>query len=66
VSYVPKSIQRAPLLTPSRLHSYQEAITLGTGLGNIAETRIGVSKNACEIDDKNRIKEQFISSQSFH
>jgi hypothetical protein len=31
-----------------------------------AETRIGASKTTSEIDDKNQIKKQFISSQSFH
>jgi hypothetical protein len=30
------------------------------------ETRNGASKTTCEIDDKNQIEEQFISSQSFH
>jgi hypothetical protein len=29
---------------------------LGTGLGTIAETRIGASKTTCEIDDKSRIE----------
>jgi hypothetical protein len=37
-----------------------------TGLVTIVETRIGVSKTTCEIDNKNRIEEQFISSQAFH
>jgi hypothetical protein len=31
-----------------------------------AKTRIGASKNTCEIDNKNRIKELYISSQTFH
>jgi hypothetical protein len=39
---------------------------LETGLGITVKIRIGVSKNTCNIDDKNRIKEQYISSQSFH
>jgi hypothetical protein len=30
------------------------------------ETQIGASKNTCEIDDKNQIKEQYLSSQAFH
>jgi hypothetical protein len=30
------------------------------------ETQIDVNKNMCEIDDKNQIKNQFISSQAFH
>jgi hypothetical protein len=38
VAYVPKSIRRGPLLTPSRPNSYQEAIALETGLGTAAET----------------------------
>jgi hypothetical protein len=29
-------------------------------------TRINVSKNTCEIDDRNRIKEQYICSHAFH
>jgi hypothetical protein len=41
-------------------------LTLRTGLGTATEIQIGVSKNTCEIDDKNRIKEQFISSQLFY
>jgi hypothetical protein len=43
-----------------------ELSTLRTGLGTTTETRIGASRNTCEIDDKNWIKEQFISSQIFH
>jgi hypothetical protein len=43
-----------------------ELSTLRTGLGTTTETRIGASKNTCEIDDKNWIKEQFISLQTFH
>jgi hypothetical protein len=41
-------------------------LALRTGLGTAAEIQIGVNKNTCEIDDKNRIKEQFISSQVFY
>jgi hypothetical protein len=39
--------------------------TLGTGLGTVAETWNSASKTTCEINDKNRIEEQFISSQTF-
>jgi hypothetical protein len=35
---------------------------LGMGLGIVAETRNDTGKTTCEIDDKNRIEEQFISS----
>jgi hypothetical protein len=41
-------------------------LTLGTGLGTVAETQNGVSKSTREIDDKNRLEKQFISSQAFH
>jgi hypothetical protein len=41
-------------------------LALETGLGTTVKTLIGASKNTYEIDDKNRIEEQFISSQSFH
>jgi hypothetical protein len=41
-------------------------LTLGTGLGTAAETRNGASKTTSEIDDENRIKKQFMSSQPFH
>jgi hypothetical protein len=39
-------------------------LTLRTGLGIAAKTANGDSKTMCEIDDKNQIEEQFISS--FH
>jgi hypothetical protein len=39
---------------------------LETGLETATETRIGASTNTCEIDDKNRIKEQYIFSHTFH
>jgi hypothetical protein len=38
---------------------------LGTRLETTAE-KIDVGKTRCKIDDKNRIEEQFIYSQSFH
>jgi hypothetical protein len=66
LAYITKSIRRPALLTRPRLHSYSQAIGLRTGLGNTMETRIGGSRNTCEIDDKNQIEEQFISSQAFH
>jgi hypothetical protein len=37
-----------------------------TELGTAAEIRNGARKTTCEIDDKNRFKNQFISSQAFH
>jgi hypothetical protein len=48
-----------------RLNSYQEAITLGTGLGTVAETQNGADKNPCETDEKNQIKRQLETSQAF-
>jgi hypothetical protein len=39
---------------------------LRTGLGTAAETRNSASKTTSEIDDKNQIEEQFMSSQAFH
>jgi hypothetical protein len=30
------------------------------------KARKGASKTTCEIDDKNRLEKQFISSQAFH
>jgi hypothetical protein len=39
---------------------------LRTGLGTVTKTRNGASKTSCEIDDKNQLKKQFISSQVFH
>jgi hypothetical protein len=38
----------------------------GTRLGITVETRNSASKTTCDIEDKNQIEEQFISSQSFH
>jgi hypothetical protein len=38
----------------------------GTGLGTTMETQNGASKTTREIDDKNRLEKQFISSQAFH
>jgi hypothetical protein len=39
---------------------------LGTGSGIASEIQNGTSKTTSEIDDKNRLKEQFISSHTFH
>jgi hypothetical protein len=41
-------------------------LALRTGLGTTAKTRNDAGKNTCEIDDKNQIEEQFISSQAFY
>jgi hypothetical protein len=35
-------------------------------LGTVAKTRNGAIENACEIDDTNQNKTQFVSSQTFH
>jgi hypothetical protein len=66
VTYVPKSTRHAPLLTPSRPNSYQEAIALRTGLGTAAKTQNSADKNPRETDDKNRIKRQLKTSPAFH
>jgi hypothetical protein len=39
---------------------------LGTGLETTSETRIGASENTSETEDKNQIKNRFMSSQTFH
>jgi hypothetical protein len=44
----------------------EQLSALETGLGSAAETRIEASKTTCEINDKNQIEEQFISSHAFH
>jgi hypothetical protein len=44
----------------------EQLSALGTGLGTTVKTRIEASKTTCEIDDKNQIEEQFISSHAFH
>jgi hypothetical protein len=43
-----------------------ELSALETVLEIVADTRNGASENTCEIDDKNQIKTQFVSSQIFH
>jgi hypothetical protein len=43
-----------------------ELSALETVLEIVADTRNGASENAREIDDKNQIKTQFVSSQIFH
>jgi hypothetical protein len=55
-----------PTLLSSNSAKTAELSAFGTKLGITAETRNGASKTTCEIDDKNRIEEQFISSQVFH
>jgi hypothetical protein len=44
----------------------EQLSALGIGLGTIAEIRISAGKTTSEIDDKRRIKIQFMSSQIFH
>jgi hypothetical protein len=39
---------------------------LRTGLGIATKTQNNAGKTTCEINDKNWIEEQFISSQVFH
>jgi hypothetical protein len=40
----------------------EQLLALETGLETVAETPIGANKNTCEINNKNRIEEQFIFS----
>jgi hypothetical protein len=65
-AYIANRTQRPSLLTWPGPHSYQKLLALRTELGTVAEIRIDASKNMCETNDKNRIKTQFMSSQSFH
>jgi hypothetical protein len=44
----------------------EQLSAIGTGLETAMETHINVDKTTCEINDKNRIEEEFISSQIFH
>jgi hypothetical protein len=55
-----------PRINPMPLSSIAKLSALGTGLETTAETQNGASKTTSEIDKKNWIEEQFISSQAFH
>jgi hypothetical protein len=50
------------LLTRSKPLAIDKLLVLETRLGTAAETRIDAGRNMCKSDDKNRIKEQFISA----
>jgi hypothetical protein len=39
---------------------------VGTGLGTAVKAQGGANKTTREIDDKDRLEKQFISSQAFH
>jgi hypothetical protein len=41
-------------------------LAFGTGLGIATKARKNASKTTREINDKNRLKKQFISFQAFH
>jgi hypothetical protein len=41
------------------------AIASLSAFGTIAKTQIDADKNPCDSDDKNQIKTQFMSSQTF-
>jgi hypothetical protein len=57
----------APLFQLNQDHTAIAKLSaFGTGSGITAKTRNSASKTTCEIDHKNRIEEQFISSQVFH
>jgi hypothetical protein len=43
-----------------------ELSALRTGLGTTTKTRTSASKTPSETDDKNQIKNRFISSHAFH
>jgi hypothetical protein len=66
LAYVPKSTRRPSLLTQRRPHSYSKAVSPRNRARNRSGTQNGVSKTTREIDDKNRLEKQFISSQAFH
>jgi hypothetical protein len=66
LAYILKSICRPSLLTQPRPHRYSKTVGPRNRLGTVAETRNDASKTTREIDDKNQLKKQFISSQSFH
>jgi hypothetical protein len=67
--------ERQPIKIPRRNLSYIPESTrcpriilmaLETGLGTTAKTQNGASKTMSEIDEKNRIEKQLMSSQAFH
>jgi hypothetical protein len=62
LAYILNSTRRPSLLTPSRLHSYEQLLALEIELGTAVETRNDASKNTFETGDRNRTKNQFISS----
>jgi hypothetical protein len=59
-----------PKINPSSLSTNSaktaQLSALGTGLGTAAEARNDASRTTREIDDKNRLEKQFITSQAFH
>jgi hypothetical protein len=57
----------APLFELGQDHTAIARLSaLRTGSGTAAEIRNGTNKTTSEINDKNRLKEQFISSHVFH
>jgi hypothetical protein len=65
LAYILKSTRRPSLLTWPRPHSYSEAIGLRDRVRDCSGNTNSASKTTCEIDDKNRIEDHFISSQTF-
>jgi hypothetical protein len=66
LAYILKLTLSPSLLTQSRPPTIGKLSALRTGLGTTAETRNGARKTSCEIDDRNQLEKQFISSQVFH
>jgi hypothetical protein len=65
-TYIPKSIRCRSLLTRPKPHNYRKTIGHRNRLETTAETQIDAGKKTCETDDKNQIKNQFMTSQTFH
>jgi hypothetical protein len=62
----PIKIPRRNLDYIPKPYSYSKAIGLQNRIRDRSGTLNSASKTTCEIDDKIRIEEQFISSQAFH
>jgi hypothetical protein len=62
LAYILKSTRRPLFQLSQDRTDIAKISSFGTGLEISAETRNSASRTTYEIDDKNRIKEQFISS----
>jgi hypothetical protein len=66
IDLYPKINLKFSLLIRPRPPSYYKLSAFKIGLGTTTKTQNGASKTTSEINDKNQIEEQFISSQVFH